>query len=367
MVTDKTTSQSNGEGPSGKVPDDLEFLCYDDGIPQEIEKLLEDLYQSVYCVPEYFRLFKPLMAAKALVIKEPGSKTVHVFFYAVTGREAILLNELFDVGQLYLNHFTDYLFKKYPPVTSITLERIKDRPDGSFLPYRIWRTSEDIVIKLPPTLSEYRSSLGKHTKRNLSNYFNRLQRVYPDFRFEITRTERDHSELARKVIAMNRLRMESKRIRSGFDLDVEERVIGLCERYGFTGTIFLNGEVVAGTIVYQVGNHSFLEIVSHDPAYNNDRVGQVCLYLTIKEAIERGQKVFHLLWGKNEYKYLFLGEKHEIFSASIYRSKYHKACSLPRAIMTRLRFFALQQIPYWMNKYVLNPVPHGGTAGGIGG
>lgn len=329
------------------------YICYDDSLPLWIDQAMSELYHSAFCVLAYFRVYQSHENIKALAIHTSDSAPRHMLLYRINGREVTVLNEVFDIEQFYVEYFVQILFQKHPEIHCINFNRSKWTNENFSLPSRTWQKSQDTVIQLPATLAEYRSRLGKHTKRNLSNYLNRLTRLYSDFTFETTaRGEADPAVISR-IIEMNRLRMESKKITSGFDADLENRVIHFSRTYGCTGTVRVGGKVVAGTLYYEVGNHCYLEALSHDPAYDQDRLGQVCLYLTVKHAIEQGRAAFHLLWGEYDYKYRFLGVKEDLHFVSVYRSRLHKLLSLPELLKFRLSLFR-RQVPYWWRKHVLS-------------
>jgi hypothetical protein len=331
----------------------IRHTCYEDFLPPWMEQTLSDMYQSAFCVLEYFSLYKTYRNINALAIYTSESDPKHMLLYSIENNTVNVLNELFDIEQRYLQYFINFVFGKYPGVTAINLNRSKCQAGDFALPSRAWRSSEDTVIELPETVAEYRSKLGKHTRSNLSNYHNRLKRVYDDFTFATSEVNQADPAVISRIIEMNKSRMRGKKIKSGYDGILEDRIINFSRKYGFTSTLSVGGKIVAGTIFYEVGNHCFLEAISHDPAHDNDRLGQVCLYLTIKHAIRKGRESFHLLWGEYDYKYRLLGVKQELHSFSLYQSELHRQLCLPRALTYRAAFFR-EQLSYWLRKYLLN-------------
>jgi hypothetical protein len=241
-------------------------------------------------------------------------------FYVLKKREVILLNELFDIDTEYLKYFTDFIFDKYYFVHTITVNRIHEFlvKDLAY-PCVVKSGAEDIILQLPANLKEYESTLSGHTKKNLHFYINRFQRDHKDFVYDVRATNEIDPDSISSIIVMNRIRMTSKKIVSGFDLSLERKIIDFCRKYGLVCTIAVNGKVIAGTITYIVGNHAYLETISHDQAYNKCRVGQICLFWTIKTLIERGLSHFHMLWGEYEYKYRFKGVRHRLNTVLIFR------------------------------------------------
>jgi hypothetical protein len=334
----------------------ITHICYEQGVPQEIRQAMAALYQSAFSVTEFFSLYKTTGDLNALVLYHGGSVPIHVFAYSLEGGEVMLLNELFDVEPRYLRYFADFIFDRYSAVHAVNLNRSKHKPDALPYPSRLWSRSQDTVIALPATLAEYQARLGSKTRSNFKYYSSRARKLYRDFAFTVATKDEVDPAVVSRIIELNRLRMTGKGIKSGFDSATISRIQEFSRRYGCTSTIEVNGEIVAGTIFYEVGNHCFLEAIAHDPRYNRDSMGQVCLYLTVKHAIEQGREAFHLLWGECEYKYRFLGVKQDLYSLSLYRSQRRKLLALPKLLKYRAVFFP-KQLTYWMNKYVLNGNP----------
>ena len=338
-------------------PELLHHGFHEDGIPSEIEQLLEELYQSPFCVKRYFDIFREGGNLNAVVFSAIGSAAPrHVLVYTLSGRELTVLNELFWIEPEQLRYAADTLFGRYPALTTITFAKINCTPERSpTAPYlwRLWSRSHDIVVELPSTFADYQARLGKQTQKHLRYYQNRLQREYADFAFHVAATNEIDPAVIGRIIEMNHLRMKSKQIRSGFDRLFEERIKEFCRHYGLVTTVSMNGKIVAGTICYEVGDQAYLEAVSHDPEYNKYNVGQLCLYLTVEQMIHRGKESFHLLWGENEYKYRFLGVKRELYSFSLYRSGYCKLADVPR-LARHMSARLLDQVKYLWRKYVVS-------------
>lgn len=98
----------------------------------------------------------------------------------------------------------------------------------------------------------------------------------------------------------------------------------------------LDGRICAGTINFRAGDNYFLEVIAHDPAYNDYRLGTLCCYLTICECIAREGKEYHFLWGAHDYKFRLLGVQRELDHLTIYRSRRH-ALLYPRTVWRNWR------------------------------
>lgn len=335
------------------LPDGLQHTVYEHGIPPEVALWLERIYQSPFSTIPYFRIFHHVPQLKALAIATEVSTPVHVLVYVIRGKEVTLLNELVAIEQEYLQYFADFVFTRYPEVSSVNFNCLKNSLIQMPYPLRLWKTSQDITIALPPTPDEYLAQLGRQTQKHIKYYINRLQREFADVVFRVATTQEIDPAVIGTIIEMNRLRMKSKQIHSGYTDAFEKQIKGFCCHYGSASTISVGGVIVAGAICYTVGDHMYLEAIAHDPNYNKYNAGQVCLYLTIKHAIETEKTSFHLLWGQSEYKYRFLGVRQDLYFLSIYRSYRSKVASIPKlAKHTCASLF--RQMDYLAKKYIIN-------------
>jgi hypothetical protein len=335
------------------LPDCLQHVFFENEVPSAIGQQLENIYQSPFSTIRYFEIFRGAKSLNALVISDKDSEAVHVLAYIISGREITVLNELTDVEQDYVEYFADTVFKRYPHIATLNINRLKTRMVTVGYPWRLWQTSQDIVLKLPRSFDEYHGKLGRQTQKHIKYYINRFHREQGGFAFQVfVKHEIDPSSIS-KIIELNRLRMKSKNVRSGFDNLLEKRIMDFCRYYGSVSTLSIDGRIVAGAICYEVGNQAYLEAISHDPDFNKYNAGQVCLYLTIKSMIESGRDSFHMLWGENEYKYRFLGEKQDLYFVSIYRTSSAKLLSMPK-LMCHTYSRAVRQLAYLTNKYIIN-------------
>jgi len=334
-------------------PGSLQHICYENELPSDVERHIEKIYQSPFSVTKYFELFRGAHSLNALVITCGESTPRHALAYVISGKEITVVNELVEIGQEYIQYFADTVFNRYPTITTVNFNCIKSGIDDFHYPWRRWKTSQDIVIKLPRRFEEYNSKLGKRTRKHIRYYINRLQREFDDFTFHVAATHQINPTEISRIIEMNRLRMRGKNIRSGFDNLFESRIREFCRHYGLVSTVSIRGKIVAGAICYEVGNQAYLEAISHDPDYNKYNAGQVCLYLTIKHMIEQGRDSFHMLWGENEYKYRFLGVRQQLYFISIYRSYSAKLASIPR-LAKHTCSYIFKQLEYLTKKYIIN-------------
>jgi hypothetical protein len=309
----------------------LRHICYRDSVPADMGKMLVSLYQSAFCVFEYFELSHYSNKINALAIYTTGSNPDHVIYYTISGSQLSVLNENFDIDIVCLEYFVRSVFHEYPKLKAIHFNRLRCGIDSFSWPRIIWNKTHDIVLELPETMAAYRSLLGKRTKANMSNYSNKLRREF-DFSFDLAFGKQIDPSTIREIISLNRMRMRSKGMISAIDAALEERIIRFSQSYGIVGTVRLDGRIAAGTICYGVGGHCYADVIAHDPAYNKYSIGQVCIYLMIQSLIERGMRFFHMAGGDNDYKFRLLGVGRDLYSVSIFRSELIKKIGLFRHI-----------------------------------
>jgi CelD/BcsL family acetyltransferase involved in cellulose biosynthesis len=317
-----------------------------------MRQALEDIYLSAFSLPAYFELFHEPANLNAMAIYDGGDRPRQVIAYCIAGSEASVLNELAAIPPEYLAYFCGALFRNSPEIDTIRFRRLPGDLPSPAHPWRLWQRSHDIVVPLPESFANYRSQLGKKTQKHLRYYVNRLEREQHQVSFEVAEAARIAPASVARIVELNRLRMRGKRITSGFDAALEHKVTALCHHCGLVATLQIGERIVAGAICYQVGDQAFLEAIAHDPEFNRYNAGQICLYLTIERLIADGKRSFHLLWGENEYKYRFLGVKHDLYEFSVYRSAYRKLLAIPELIGRRLDR-ARQQAVYLTRKYLL--------------
>ena len=333
-------------------PDGLQHTLYEHDIPPDIAARIDSIYESAFCTIPYFKLFRKASDLNALVISTNDAVIVHVLVYVISGKEVTLMNELVGIGQEYLLHFADFVYARYPEVSTVNFDCQIYCPVQHQYPWRLWKTWHDIAIPLPDSMDSYNSSLSDRTRKNIKYYLSRLRKNYIDFAFDVTATQDIDPTVISRIIEMNRSRMNDANITSGYSSTLEKTIIEYCRYYGTVCTVSLQGKVAAGTICYEVGNQVYLETISHDTGYNKYNVGQVCLYLTIKHMIEKGRSSYHMLWGENDYKYRLLGIRHDLFYLSVYRSRAAKLSSVPKLLKYRYAGY-ISQLDYLANKYIL--------------
>jgi hypothetical protein len=220
-----------------------------------------------------------------------------------------------------IEKFSTYIFNRYENIQYIFFQSILTESDTLSLPYQKYRSSEDIVLSLPQTPQTYLAQLGKSTKKYIKYHLGRSNRHFPGISYAIYQTNEISEKIVLEIIDFNTARMHGKNRRSTLDETQKNWLIRITKTHGFVAVTRINGRVCAGIICSQVGKNYFMHVIAHDPAYDEYRLGILCCYRCINEAILRGGAEFHFLWGEGDYKYRLGGMKHDLYNLVVYRSR----------------------------------------------
>jgi len=298
--------------------------CYWGDIPEMHRHKLIELYNSPYCTQEYINSFCVSFSLNCFSIYEEGQiKEIIIFHCDKKKKKIIVLNRLFSINVKYLNIFSEFIFHVLKEMNSILIHHLLNPIyKGSIYPIICNTFGEDYIIHLPTTKKEYFSKFSfnqqDHTKRSIS----KIVKTFINYEIKTFEKENISEAIVNKIVEMNHLRIKEKNTASDIDSNYRKSIIDFVKYYGFVSVLEIEGKIVAGVILYLIGNQYFLETISHDPEYNKFSVGHVCLYLTILNCIDKNGQDFHLLWGESRYKRSFLGEKVPLFSLTIFRSHF---------------------------------------------
>jgi CelD/BcsL family acetyltransferase involved in cellulose biosynthesis len=338
--------------------DESAVLCYRGAVPAHVEAEMECLYQNIFSSLHQFMLYECVKDdTHTYIAKKNGSPTA-VLLFRQEGNKVHVLNESIRLGSEAVHRFAQYVFDSMPSVSIILFHAIRIDMEQAAFPFQRFNVSEDIVLRLPPSAEEYSARLGKATRKNIKHHLSRIKRVFPSFSFEIHEGADIRESDLRDIIELNRARLAAKNKQSAICEKETLCIIERAKRYGFVTVVRIDGRVCGGAICSRVGRHYFSHVNSHDPAFDNYRLGTVCCYLTVCECAQRGGEEFHFLWGEYEYKYMLLGKKQLLDDLVIYRSPTHlmfngglamklSYMAWRRACITRLRLWsrkALQRL-----------------------
>jgi len=192
------------------------------------------------------------------------------------------------------------VFGSYPSVHAISFPVVQADVRKLPFPHQQFHSTQDIVLDLPSTVDEYMARLGKSTRSYVKRYLNKLRREHPSFSFAVYANEDVSEEHVRAIIGFNKARMSGRNKESYIDEQEERRILELLKLRGFVCVATVDGKVCAGTINTCFGKNYFLQVIAHDPVYDDYGLGTLCCYLTICECIARKGHAYPFLWGQYE-------------------------------------------------------------------
>ena len=325
---------------------DVSISCYEKDIPAFVADEMRNLYENIFSSLEKFKALGEMNGACAYVLRR-GDMVSSAFLFLKEGKRVHVLNEFIRIDDEELKQFTRYIFERYDDVTIISFRAIQPGITAFPYPHQRHNCIEDIVLTLPDSVQEYQTRLGKNMRKNVKTYLERIKRKYPSFSYAVYDTPDVDEDHIRSIIRFNRERTVSKNKAVGIDKDEIEKTIELVKSCGMVAAVTIDGEICAGKLFFKVGDNYFSLLNAHSPEFNEYRLGTLCNYLSICECIARGGKEYHFLWGREEFKYRFLGEQRDYDEMVIYRSSLgmlmNGRIALNTALMGRAR-----QIRLWM-------------------
>jgi|GEM_PF-431507 len=303
--------------------EDTSFSLLENEIPAFAEAELERLYGSIYASMKQWRASGALDESIDTYVEYRGGKIKNLYLFHRENGEARVLNEGIVVGDEDVQRFARHLFERYSDIDIITFHAVQSTIRQPGYVHHGYHCLEDIVLTMPTTGDAYLASLGSATRSYIKRYLNKLKRSFPSFKHEVILNEEISEKDIGDLVAFNKARMEGKGKVQGIDTQELRRIILLAKECGMLSLFRIDGRICAGTINFRAGDNYFLEVIAHDPAYNEYRLGTLCCYLTICECIARAGKEYHFLWGPHDYKFRLLGVQRELDHLTIYRSRRH--------------------------------------------
>lgn len=286
---------------------------------EDQEEYLVPLRSNYYSTPEYCLIFKELKNFSLLVMKIE-SQVRYTFAFHKVNNEVVILNSVTGINSEYLTIACKYLFDHYS-IKRVKINLAYITGPKLTVPHLTFSLNSDMVIHLPASEDEYMKSLGKKTRKHIRQYIKNLKEERSHFEFSFMRMKPKNNTYIKQIVSMNRLRMRKKGQVSRLDNAYQKKLVKLAEKYGWCGIAVLDSKIVAGTLCFKTGDDYYLQIISHDPTLDKLELGQVVLFLTIRECIKKKGKRLHLLWGNAQYKYRFLGVRQTLFSFILFRSR----------------------------------------------
>ncbi len=307
----------------GAVLTDVMVQLHEYNVPSFVQGELENLYESPYSTLAQFQSKRGASLADVhTYVAYRAGKPCAVLLFRIHGHTARVLNEVMMLGAADIERFSSHVFGNFRSVSAIAFHAIRADVAPRVLRRHRFEVSEDIVLSLPASEDAYLAALGKSTRRTVKYYSNKLRREFPGFTHEVFTGSDVTAEHVRTIVEMKIAQMEEKHRPSIVSEDDVERILRVTRSYGVVGIAAIDGKVCGGWIGYRVGKNDFMDMCVYDLAYEEYRLGTICSYLAIVDCIARGGKECHFQWGRDEYKFRFLGVQRNLIDLVIYRSPF---------------------------------------------
>jgi hypothetical protein len=303
------------------VADGQARLClYDSPLPPFVEGALERLYGNVFATCARVRSLGLADQVRAFVAIRDGQVSCVLLFWRKGGAVEVLAEAL-ALPAADIEAFASKVFQDCPGVTRIVFPAVRARIARLPFPYQQFDCLEDIVAELPESAETYFSMLGKNMRTSLKRYQRKIAVDFPGFRYAFYQKGDISEQHVGAIVSLSSARIASKNQSPTHTGEKTRQLIRLVKECGVVLVATVEGRVVAGVICTLVNGNVFMHVVAHDPLYDDYRLGKVCCYLSICDAIARGAREYHFLWGRYEYKYRLLGVQRDYDRLVIYRSR----------------------------------------------
>jgi len=308
-----TVNLAQGPGLAGKHAS----CVYENEIPSFARQDMERLYQNTFASAEAEHVRQP---GTHTYVAWTGAVVVAVILFHLNGAQARVLNAAIEFDAQALECFAACLFARYPALRAIALRSVSTGALSGRYPLQKFRSTEDVVLNLPPSVDAYMARLGSAGKR-LEYFTRKIRRRLPDFRHAVYEAGNIDPALVRSLLALKLRRNADQLGHSALDAAQLAWLQRVVAAYGFVAVATVDGQVCAGAICTRVRDNYFVHVIVHDPAFDAWGIGIVNTYLTILAAIERGGRECHFLWGLGGWKFRFLGEPRALYDMVMYRSR----------------------------------------------
>lgn len=287
--------------------------------PTWMRKASDHLYGNIFCSPLRFQEETENGSIFAVVLQNQEN-VKQVILFSKEGRKLNVLNELFTLPSVDLEQFVRYVFDNWSEISCIALDSICVNSLSLPYPYQCFNKTEDIAARLPAKVADYQSMLSKNTWAALRRYQKKIRKDYPDITFSTYQKNEAGTRLTDQIIELNKARLANKREEpTHSDASIAE-LKRMVAAHGITLVAKRGDALCGGVICTRIHDHVYMHVIAHDPTYDHLRLGKICCFLSICDAIERGSSTYHMLSGEYDYKYQFLGERRAYDKLVIYRS-----------------------------------------------
>lgn len=292
---------------------------------QNLRNQLITSYETPWCDPIYLNIADPFVSedhCSKLFLYENGILK-HIMLFKSNGKKTIsVLNHCFSICVKNIDIISTIFFKTSNNVKKIVFTFADVNINMKFPKLILEKVSEDIVIELPETMDTYMKSLGPNTRKHAKKGQKSILQDHPDFKISFHEGENISREQVSSIIELNKSRMQHK----GKICNYGDAYCDILFRYtsvirGILCLCTIDERIVSGSICWAFKEHVYANVLAHDNTYNKYGLGNITLVNTIQYMIENNLKYLHLLWGRGEYKYRFLGKERLLHNVMVFRKK----------------------------------------------
>ena len=321
--------------------------------PPSLRTLLEKCHENVFCT-EARCAGLPDDADVACYVALRGGVPITGVLYRREGDTITVLNELFAIEGDALEQMVRCLLARHEGVELIHFPAVRTPPWPLPFPCQRYGATEDLVISLQGTPEAYLASLGPNTRAAIRRAQRMVAQQAPDLVFSFHGPDTIERADVAALVGLNCLRLSHKGQSPSHTADSLAMLESVLAEYGRVLLARSGGRIRAGVACTHVGRHAYMHVIAHDPGFDQARLGLLCCYMSICEAIRRGMREYHLLSGRYDYKRRLLGQQRDFDRIVVYRSLAAVMASLPTYARTLVRGRgrqAKQRIASWRRSW----------------
>jgi hypothetical protein len=249
-----------------------------------------------------------------------GNSISAIFLYRRKGTRIEVVNEGMPLDSDDVAAFAERVFASAALVTAISLPAVRRTSIPPEIRHLQAFGGEEYSIDLPRSDGEYLARLGRATRKGVRRYRKRLERDYPSTLFVSVPGAFVPEWQVREIVRLNAERLRQKGVPGALGEPEACRLIAMVRECGEVGLVTIGGRVCAGTIVFRVGDDVVTQLVAHDPAYDEYRLGTLACYFTICHFIDAGVRHFYFRSGRSFGTPALQGARRLLYHTMLYRS-----------------------------------------------
>ncbi len=303
---------------------DISVECYEAHVPEWASVELDRLYGNIFSSLVHFRMCGGLEQVHTYVRRSGiDGKVLAIFLFRIQHGSIAVLNEGMMLQTEEIEHFSAYIFDRYPSIAVIEFHAVHMPPRRVTRPMQRFYQTEDFVLALPDSTKGYLAMLGNATRKNIKKHLNRWHRDFPDTEYRVYKKSDISEADLRSVVDLNHRRMAMKNKVSAIDEDELQSMLRMAQECGYLCVVRNQDGICAGTLLFRFGEHFVSRVSAHHPRFDDYRLGTLACFRAVCEAIHQGGRHFHFMWGRYAYKSALGSVLIELHHIVIYRSYWH--------------------------------------------